>query len=240
MINIYMFGYGSYTLETPNIEPLQHYLDRKKDSTGWENTPEWAAKSLNLYESMHVGFVWFIGTPEEFEQFKFDYPIQERADKGQEVENAIEINDLIKNYAMKQILETTKSMSIHEIKLFNPNVTDPAIKEANFNAWKILRGDRDNNIATWEAVELFERDMAIATNVDKSHVPHWIHEALMIIAMNDIKANDAARWEQLTKMLRVEQSYEPEAVIEEWKKLQDAVNNHLAGQTTAGTTKGGA
>lgn len=148
--------------------------------------------------------------------------VRKQADKGQEVENAIELNDAIKYFLTKLIRTQNFNLfsNLQEIALDNTDIS----KQTTFN----------NNVKTWKAygrmldsVEEFERSLAIATNTDPTHSINWVGEKDFINMLTLISQQDRPRWIDITKLFKVEESYEPSALVEEYKKLQQAIHSHI-------------
>lgn len=140
--------------------------------------------------------------------------VRKQADKGQEVENVIELNELIRGFL-------SKKLRTYEGFMFNH------LRHNNESGYDTISIKRNEIISKLNQVERFEADIAIATNSDPTHKITFTDETEFIEILKEIKSGDTWRWTNITKILKVEESYEPAALVEEYKKLQQAVNSHI-------------
>lgn len=169
-------------------------------------------------DALKVPQITFI-TKEDYEA----HIIISKADKGQETENAIELNDAIKSYIEKLLRE--------QQFLINGNLKDMIMRPNELEQHHKLY---DNNMKLWRAynnmfnnIQEYERSIAIATNSDASHPIDATNEKDFVNILTHIKQEDQALWLEITKMLNVEITYEPEAVKNEYIKLQQIINSHV-------------
>lgn len=144
----------------------------------------------------------------------WEHGVRKQADKGQEVENVIELNELIRGFL-------SKKLRTYEGFMFNH------LRHNNESGYDTISIKRTEIISKLSQVERFEADIAIATNSDPTHQITFTDETEFIEILKEIKSGDTWRWTNITKILKVEEAYEPAALVEEYKKLQQAVNNHI-------------
>lgn len=152
--------------------------------------------------------------------------ITNKADKGQEAENAIELNDAIKYYITKLMRDNDFDIKsdLLEIALDNTDIS----KQTKFqNDMKT----RKAYVRMLNNVEEFERSIAIATNSDPTHPVSWVGENDFVNILSHIAIEDKPRYAEIAKLLNVEETYEPEAIKNEYIKLQQIVNNHISHPT---------
>lgn len=196
---------GVFTYSKNNNEPYP-----RKDGFGrgdWEE---------------NVGYPTETERDAKYDELIANQTIKGKADKGQEVENAIELNDSIKYYIKKLIRLVNFDLysNLLDIAKDNTNIAKQTEFNNNMKLWKAYGNMLDN-------VEEFERNIAIALNKDPSHPITWLHERDFVNILSHIKQSDAQRYAEITKMLGVEATYEPELVKEEYKKLQTIINEQL-------------
>lgn len=158
-------------------------------------------------------------TKEEYDK----HIIISKADKGQETENAIELNDAIKAYIANLLKE-------QDFLIFG-NLKDMIMRPHELEQHHKLF---DNNMKLWKAynsmvnsIEKYERSIAIATNSDATHPIDASQERDFVNILTHIKQQDQTLWLEITKMLNVEIAYEPEEVKNAYIKLQQTINSHV-------------
>lgn len=106
MIDIFMWNelHGT-TMEHATRETLQHFMDRKKNVLESDYTwdEDGVEKYLENYKETHAGFGYFKGSADEFEVFKLEQPIKEKADKGQLALDLVVLVSQIKTYVVDKI-----------------------------------------------------------------------------------------------------------------------------------------
>lgn len=153
-------------------------------------------------------------TKEEYDQAVFILKVKGLADKGQEVENAIELNNLVRGF-LERKERTYLNFMLNHLRHNN---------DAGFDGMVIKRNEVISKLGQ---VERFEADIAIATNLDPNHPINSLEENDFIEVLRDIKTGDAWRWNNITKILKVEIAYEPEQVAKEYEKIQKAIHDQL-------------
>lgn len=216
---VFQWGVEGYTIEHPRSETLQEYIARK----GLADKAR-AIFNLDSYKALHQGYDYFLGSQADFDAFQKAYPIRVKADKGQEVENAIELNKIIADYWNEKI----NAIQVEINADFVYQLSSTTIDHNKLLEVQALVLKQHGYIDSLRKVNAFEVDIAIQTNSDPTHSVDWLGENEFVQTLEDIYNEvDKTRWVQVTKLIGVEISYEPENIVAKYKEMQLAVNNHI-------------
>lgn len=136
---VYQWGVSGLTINNPQKETLQHYIDRKRDVNVYDKVG--ALNYLANYKNRQSPTLeYFIGTEAEFAEYALAWPIRVQAQQGQFALNIMYVESI-----MMEMFE----LAIHH-KLFNNNpnsniiITDTLHIDYLIEASKINRGAIDH------------------------------------------------------------------------------------------------
>ena len=194
---------------------------------GIADTKESFSFSTNTY-----GLGWVITeiTKEQYELVQWQKEIQAKADKGQEVQNAIELNATFREY-IRELIDDTDFLIKGNLKDMILRPTEPIHQQKYEEHIKLYKAYQ--NIL--KSIIKFERGIAITTNIDPKHPVSVPGMQDMVNVFAKIKADEPELWKDITKMLKVEESYEPKSAVDTWIAVEQAANPHIVMQPTTDT-----
>lgn len=167
------------------------------------------------------------------------------AREGQLVEIAIELNDSVKGHLEEKIMTTQQKINDKVVILLSPGLTDPALRQKHWNELLSIKAPYQTTLSYLKIVNAFERSLAIAITQDPKHPVHFFDEDVFIQILTEIKnlppqdpmiiPQRPSLWYEITKMVSVEESYEPKPVVDEWKKILNSIHDGIS--YTAGATQ---
>lgn len=253
-INVYQWGTSpTDTIENPFVETMESFLNRH--SYIRNKNKEGVIAFLVGYRNVNeTRLKFFVGTQTEFEKYKENLPTVTKADKGQEALVAIEFNDSIKGFLEEKRDREQITFNNNIITQFDTVTPQDYKDKALSNAVK-ARGELTHISQYLSAVHKYEMSVAINTNKDSAHQIQFIDRATYILVLKMIQKDNPTLYTNINTLMGFEKMYEPEVIIDEIIRIQQALHPQpaidpnarpggsetLAGQmpTSAGGTQGG-